>query len=682
MFWSSQKPILKLNIYFFISTALWNKSAQEELINYLPSTITDRIKKLFRLSGNTADILAELSKSNASYIYEGNRAEETYYSFKTSGGFNTFWFFHDTFAYIEGFYSDKSKSKWNTGDISSDSIEYIGNITCKFTYEHKSPAGVKGLNPYNKKTFYLETIYGTSAYIIHLQENKTEDRETGGLFNNYLMLLLMNIRKIIHYKGIIGKTGYALKTGNDYKETEKIDKYNNEILPAILQTVEICLNFCKKILFDLNIDINWMNFLIEIKKECYKTAYPEKVIEEDKKEKVIQKSESKMEEDMIGKTLQNRYQVIEKISTGGFSMIYKVKDLNLGKYLVLKEMKNIKENKDKVKEFFKREASILRDLKHENIPTVIDYFIIEDKPYLVMEYIEGKTLMEILKEKGKPFHEKEILDWAIELCDVLNYLHYRNEPVVFKDLNPNNIILSSKRKIVLIDFGISRIFKPDEEQTICYTPGYEAPEQSDKADGKATPLSDIYSLGATLHHLLSGKPPKDIRKNNIFPPVQEYNSLVSSDINNIISKALQPEPENRYKSIREMKDDLNKLKEKLLKKITIVSDNDRLNSCFAKALKKCEYEPVKFLLKSYQKEELEKLLKTDPSAFILYGHTGERGKNSEFNTVFELLLKNKKPVLIISFLDEKEPEKDGKKFWLKAPFLMEDLVRQLDNMMK
>jgi len=222
---------------------------------------------------------------------------------------------------------------------------------------------------------------------------------------------------------------------------------------------------------------------------------------------------------------------------------------------------------------FKVEAKILSKLDHPNIPTITHFFTSNNKLYLVMEYIAGETLKGKIQKMGNNeyFSEEQIVDWALTLCDVLDYLHNFPEPIVFRDLKPDNIMVSDRGELKLIDFGIARIFEdPGGKNTThaLLTQGYAPPEQW---MGKAEPRSDIFSLGATLHHLITGVHPQKYAPNFISP--KKINPAISDELDNIVMRSLQLVITQRYQSIKEMKDDLKKLKSKgkvkeILKKAT------------------------------------------------------------------------------------------------------------------
>lgn len=212
-----------------------------------------------------------------------------------------------------------------------------------------------------------------------------------------------------------------------------------------------------------------------------------------------------------GVLLQNRYKVIKVLGRGGMGAVYLAEDLRLNnRYSAIKEMSAKAVGPDKLQEAvaaFKKEAAILSHLKHPALPAISDFFAEgEDKWYLVMEYIDGENLSSVLRKRGR-IPQGEVMQWAIELASILDYLHSQNPPIIFRDLKPSNIMLTSDGRIKLIDFGIARHFKSDAamDTTAYGSTGFAPPEQYGQ---KQTDIrSDIYSLGATLHYLLTGIDP-------------------------------------------------------------------------------------------------------------------------------------------------------------------------------
>lgn len=219
--------------------------------------------------------------------------------------------------------------------------------------------------------------------------------------------------------------------------------------------------------------------------------------------------------DLLLQTLfRNRYFIMSKIGAGGFGSVYKASDTHNGDRLVaIKEVRLQGLHSQAMLEAtsaFQREVSVLSHLDHPNLPCVYEYFQTPGYCYLVMDFIAGETLEQYQsKIPAGCLLLSEVLDIGIQLCIVLDYLHSHQPPIVFRDLKPSNIIRTSTGQLYLIDFGIARYFKPGQARDTMAlgSVGYAAPEQYGKA--QTTPHADIYSLGAVLHQLLTGRDPSE-----------------------------------------------------------------------------------------------------------------------------------------------------------------------------
>ncbi|MEQ8168623.1 MAG: tetratricopeptide repeat protein [Candidatus Eremiobacterota bacterium] len=257
-----------------------------------------------------------------------------------------------------------------------------------------------------------------------------------------------------------------------------------------------------------------------------------------------------------GTLLVNRYKIIRLVKSGGMGAVYCAEDRNLGKTCAIKELLSFPHSTEKERLYaidkFQSEAKTLANLHHISLPRVYDYFTIGDRYYLTMDFIEGKDLLAVLKERGNPgLPEKDVIKWAIEICDVLSYLHSRSPVILYRDLKPSNIMLrKSDEKVILIDFGIAKAIQDDTNpKTAIGTMGYISPEQF---RGMAEAASDIYSLGSTMSHLLTGVMPIPFT----YEPVKKRIPELSDDIELIIKKTLDIKPENRFSSAEEMKKSL------------------------------------------------------------------------------------------------------------------------------
>lgn len=276
----------------------------------------------------------------------------------------------------------------------------------------------------------------------------------------------------------------------------------------------------------------------------------------------------------IGSVIDGKYKILSQIGQGGMSVVYLALNERANKTWAIKEVR-----KDGVQDFATvkqgliAETDTLKKLNHKYLPSIIDVIDDEDTFLIVMDYIEGKSLNKVLKESmeqtGLPIGIEDVLSWGIQLCDVLNYLHTREQPIVYRDLKPSNIMLRPNGEITLIDFGTAREFKIEniEDTTSLGTPGYAAPEQygSQNHKGKARPQSDIYCLGATLHHLITGRNPAEspfhflpitqCRKTLLEETPREFrNELLGLEM--ILTKCTQQEPEQRYQNCAQLQYDL------------------------------------------------------------------------------------------------------------------------------
>lgn len=262
-----------------------------------------------------------------------------------------------------------------------------------------------------------------------------------------------------------------------------------------------------------------------------------------------------------GITLVDRYLIQEVIGVGGMGSVYRARDLhfpNAVKLVAVKEMINQARDplvRQTIVQNFEREANILVTLNHPSIPRIFDYFTYDERSYLVIEYVPGKDMEALMAEHKEGFSEDQIISWGIELCDVLEYLHnHKPEPIIFRDMKPSNVMVTPNNHIVLVDFGIAKVFRVGQKGTMIGTEGYSPPEQY---RGEATPQADVYALGATLHHLLTRRDPR------LEPPfsfgerqIRKMNPSVSIEMEIIVNTALQYNPSDRYPTAQAMKDAL------------------------------------------------------------------------------------------------------------------------------
>lgn len=259
-----------------------------------------------------------------------------------------------------------------------------------------------------------------------------------------------------------------------------------------------------------------------------------------------------------GKNLVNRYVIQEVIGVGGMGSVYRARDLhfpNVVKLVAIKEMINQAPDplvRQTIVQNFEREANILATLSHPSIPRIYDYFTLDNRSYLVLELINGRDLEVFLSQTEGFLGEEHVLDWAIQLCDVLVFLHnHKPAPIVFRDMKPSNVMVNQYNHIVLVDFGIAKPFQTGQRGTMIGTEGYSPPEQY---RGEANVQADVYALGATLHHLLTRRDPR-LEPPFSFAerPIRKINPGVSVEMEAAINTALQYNVEDRFKSVEEFK---------------------------------------------------------------------------------------------------------------------------------
>ncbi len=248
--------------------------------------------------------------------------------------------------------------------------------------------------------------------------------------------------------------------------------------------------------------------------------------------------------------LQERYELTGLLGQGGMGTVYMARDLRLhNRPCVVKKLRDDfyrEEDKEKAVAFFQREIGVLSELQHPNIVHILDRFEVNDDYYLVMEYVEGRDLHNILHERGEPFSEEQVRDWAIQICDVLEYLHEHDPPVIYRDLKPSNIMLDVKGRIKLVDFGIARPVEEGVDNTHVVSAGFSPPEQY---WGAADPRSDIYALGSTMHFLLTGKDPIALHPSS----PRADNQAVSQRLDAIVQQATAQDAKVRYQKSYELK---------------------------------------------------------------------------------------------------------------------------------
>jgi serine/threonine-protein kinase len=273
-----------------------------------------------------------------------------------------------------------------------------------------------------------------------------------------------------------------------------------------------------------------------------------------------------------GEVLRSRYKIREQIGQGGTGSIYLAEDSRLeGRLCALKEVEHNRalptQFIEQAREQFFREASVLARLDHPNLPKVSDFFSEGPRDYLVMDYVPGKDLRERMLEarRSKTFlSENEVLHWAVQLADALDYLHQQDPPIIHRDIKPSNLKITPSGVIKLVDFGLVKILAPNEvtitiiqgQGTALYTPL----EQYGGDDAHTDIRADIFSFGATLYHLLTNEPPAEARKRfldtrSLILP-RDINPHISSRVEKAILWAMSLHPDDRPETIIEFREAL------------------------------------------------------------------------------------------------------------------------------
>jgi eukaryotic-like serine/threonine-protein kinase len=259
-----------------------------------------------------------------------------------------------------------------------------------------------------------------------------------------------------------------------------------------------------------------------------------------------------------GTLLQNRYRIIGLLGAGGFSSVYQARDMRFSsvtRLCAIKEMVNLAldpQLRELTTKSFEREASILATLEHPAIPDVFDYFTEDNRSYLVLEFVRGKDMEAFLAEQTEMVDQVTALDWALQVCEVLTYLHsHRPQPVVFRDLKPSNMMLDPAGRVRIIDFGIAKVFQSGERGTMIGTEGYSPPEQY---RGEASPAGDVYAFGAAFHHILTRQDPR-LEPPFSFAerPITAANPQISAAFNAIIMRCLAYNTAERFADGIELK---------------------------------------------------------------------------------------------------------------------------------
>ena len=270
-----------------------------------------------------------------------------------------------------------------------------------------------------------------------------------------------------------------------------------------------------------------------------------------------------------GAVLQDRYRIVRQLGKGGMGAVYEAVDQRLDATVALKETFSVDE---RLRRQFEQEARLLAQLHHPALPRVSDYFTEGNRAFLVMQFISGADLAEIISQQPGPFPRAVVIAWADQLLDALVYLHTRDRQIIHRDIKPHNLKLTSNGRIALLDFGLAKAESADVSTTVSstsifgYTRRYSPLEQIQNHG--TTPRSDIYALGATLYHLLTGVKPLDAvaratalvnSKSDPLRPADEIYRAVGSEIAAILSRAMALNPEDRYASAHDFREALRKV---------------------------------------------------------------------------------------------------------------------------
>lgn len=252
-----------------------------------------------------------------------------------------------------------------------------------------------------------------------------------------------------------------------------------------------------------------------------------------------------------GDVVDGKYEILKLTGRGGMSKVWLAMDTHVNKQWAVKEIdKTTKEYRNTVdEERTRREIEIMKRLDHPALPRIVDVIENSEALCIVMDYIEGDTLLEILKTRGIP-EQETVVSWMLDICDAIAHLHSFDPPIIYRDMKPANVMLTRDQRIKIVDFGIAKDFKEGAEDTQPLgTKGYASPEHWTK---ETDPRSDIFSIGRTMFHLLTGKDPTKMPLVKDFPTIREINPELSSGLEKIIIKATEEDKEKRYQSVGDL----------------------------------------------------------------------------------------------------------------------------------
>jgi tRNA A-37 threonylcarbamoyl transferase component Bud32 len=264
-----------------------------------------------------------------------------------------------------------------------------------------------------------------------------------------------------------------------------------------------------------------------------------------------------------GQILRDRYRILSPLGQGGMGAVYRAYDAALDREVAIKQLRpdlgESDEELEQTRQQFQREARILATLSHPNLPRVTDYFDQDHDQFLVMDFVEGQSLSEIVKATDQGLDENQVLDWADQLLSALEYIHQHK--IIHRDVKPANIRLTSDGRIFLVDFGLAKALDPTHPQTASIMRGrgtaeYAPPEQYDTGLGHTDARSDIYSLGATLYHLLAGRAPATATQRmadpDKFKPLDTQGVAISPQVQRVIARAMELTRNSRFATASDM----------------------------------------------------------------------------------------------------------------------------------
>ncbi len=267
--------------------------------------------------------------------------------------------------------------------------------------------------------------------------------------------------------------------------------------------------------------------------------------------------------------LEGRYRIVRRVGRGGMGAVYEARDLRLGHTVALKQSLT---NDARILKQFEKEARLLAQLNHSVLPKVSDFFTENQRAFLVMQFIEGDDLAALLAQNPGPLPPQTVVAWADQLLDAIIYLHTHDRQIIHRDIKPHNLKVTSSGKIALLDFGLAKSqvtaghSETYGESLHGYSPRYAPLEQIH--DTGTTPQSDIYALGATLYHLLTGAKPVDAitqvtalmtSQPNPLRPAHELNPAVGVELSAVLSRAMAHEASKRFRTASDFRDALRRL---------------------------------------------------------------------------------------------------------------------------